>query len=190
MFTGSKLCYTISINMQYSDKLKNLILFVLSSEDYRDEGIKKLNKILYFIDFYFYRDHERLISGAQYAKADRGPIIDNYKELFGQLVADGVLHRKDVNGPILYCPKVKPDISIFSSEEIEHVHDVLKRYGRLASAELESISHDQQPWVLTERNGDIIDPDLALLVDIEGNGEAEVSSPVLKDELIKLADSV
>src|SRR3989339_2058294 len=91
MFTGSKLCYTISINMQYSDKLKNLILFVLSSEDYRDEGIKKLNKILYFIDFYFYRDHERLISGASYAKADMGPVVDGYKFVFQNLEKDGIL---------------------------------------------------------------------------------------------------
>lgn len=174
----------------YSEKLKNLVLFVLSSEDYKDEGIKKLNKILYFIDFYFYREHERLIADVQYAKAGMGPIIDQYKELFGQMVADGVLERKDWDGSIFYNPKMKPDINVFSSEEIEHVHHILKKYGRLTAAELQSISHDQQPWVLTENNGDIIDPDLALLIETEIGGEAEVTSPKLKDELVRLANGV
>jgi uncharacterized phage-associated protein len=174
----------------YNEKLKNLILFVLSSEDYKDEGIKKFNKILYFIDFYFYRDHEKLISDVKYAKAGRGPIIDNYKEIFSELVNDGVLSRKkDDLGPIFHSPKIKADIKVFSPEEIEHIHNVLKKYGRLSSAELESISHDQQPWVLTEKDGDIIDPDLALLIESEDDGnEAEVVSPKLKDELIKLAN--
>ena len=177
--------------MVYSEKFKNLVLFILSSEDYSDEGIKKLNKILYFIDFYFYREHEKFISGVDYAKAGRGPIINDYKLIFNQLCKDGVLEKKGGGWPIMYEPKMKADITKFSPEELDHVHKLLRRYGKLSSADLESISHDQQPWVLTENDGDIIDPELALLVsDDTGSDEVEVVNKELKDELIGLANAV
>jgi len=176
--------------MIYSEKLKNLVLYILSKDSYKEDGIKKLNKILYFIDFYFYRDNNRFISDVKYAKAGRGPIIDNYKEIFGQMVADGLLERDESYGPINHKAVVGFDISKFSSEEIDHINNILDKYGKLSSIELESISHEQQPWILTEKDGDIIDPDLALLID-DGLAEAtEITKEELKKELIELANQV
>ena len=173
----------------YSEKFKNLVLYILENNDYQDEGIKKLNKILYFIDFYFYREHERSISDARYAKAGMGPIVDNYKEIFQQLDNDGVLKQLSENGRIFHKPKGKADKTIFSSEEIDHIRNILDKYGKLSAAELESISHDQQPWVLTRQAGDIIDPDLALLID-DGNAEdIEVTNEQMKKELVDLANN-
>lgn len=175
----------------YGEKFKNLILYILANDDYRDSGIKKLNKILYFIDFYFYRDNESLISGMRYAKADMGPIIDNYKNIFSQMVEDGLLEQLKISGVIYHKPKEEPDISCFSAQEIDHIHNILEKYGRLSSAELEGISHCQQPWVLTEHMGEIIDPDLALLIGASEEGEEGiVENEELKDELTKLASSV
>lgn len=172
-------------------KFKNLVLYVLSNDHYEDRGIKKLNKILYFIDFYFYRDHERFISNdIKYAKAEMGPIVDKYKEIFKEMIKeDKILERTEQYGVMLHKPKTKVDISMFSSEEIEHIHNVLERYGKLSSAELEGISHEQQPWILTENYGEIIDPDLALLMDNESTRETEVKKESLKNELIKLANN-
>ncbi len=173
------------------EKFKNLVLYVLSNSHYEDKGIKKLNKILYFIDFYFYRDHECFISnGVKYAKAEMGPVVDKYKEIFQEMIKkDKILERTERCGVILHKPKIKADISTFSSEEIEHVHNVLERYGKLSSAELEGISHEQQPWILTNNYGEIIDPDLALLIDNESAEETEIKKRGLKKELIKLANN-
>ena len=73
---------------------------------------------------------------------------------------------------------------------MEHIHDVLERYGKLSSAELESISHDQQPWVLTEVSGSIIDPDLALLMDDKSGDKSELINETVKDNLISIANEV
>ncbi|MFA5197159.1 MAG: type II toxin-antitoxin system antitoxin SocA domain-containing protein [Patescibacteria group bacterium] len=174
---------------QYSNKLKNLILYVLSNENYREEGIKKLNKILYFIDFYFYREKEHFISGnTSYAKADMGPVIDNYRTIFGQLVTDKVLCKDNSCGPIVHKPIENFDPSAFSSEEIIHINNILDRFGKLSSSELELISHQQQPWVLTKDFGDIIDPDLALLIDDGEVEESEILNDDLKNEVIGLAN--
>lgn len=176
---------------KYSSKLKNLVLYVLSKKTYNDEGIKKLNKILYFIDFYFYKKHEKLISDVNYAKAERGPIIDNYKAIFTELVQEGVLSFDSSKGPILFSPQQSPNLSAFTADEIAHIDDILEKYGRLTSKELESISHSQQPWILTEKYGDIIDPDLALLID-DTTIDTEITevSTNLKEELEKIANSV
>jgi len=184
----------INMNKHYTEKLKNLVLYILSSDEYKDGGIKKLNKFLYFIDFYFYRDHEQFISGKeiQYAKAPMGPIIDNYKTIFDEMCSDEVLTQEENEGVVFHKPCQKPNLSLFTSDEIDHIHNLLHNYGRLSSVELESISHEQQPWVLTENYGDIIDPDLALLMSDKSDEseEVEVGNESLRNELVNLANSV
>jgi uncharacterized phage-associated protein len=174
----------------YSEKFKNLVLYVLSNNNYVDEGIKKLNKILYFIDFYYFREHEIFISDVKYAKAEMGPVIDNYRDIFSELTKDGILERDCTCGPFLHKPKILADISKFTSEEIDHIHKILEKYGKLSSSELESISHDQQPWILTAKEGDIIDPELSLLIDDGIGEEVEITDDILKKELVELANNV
>ncbi len=166
----------------YDEKLKNLILYVLSHPEYREGGIKKLNKLLYFIDFYFYRNHERQISNAIYAKASMGPVLDNYQTLFKELVHDGVVLYSENEGRIMYTPIEQCNLNTFTGEEIDHIGYVLARYGRLGPGELEDISHRQQPWLLTEKFGDPIDPDLALLI---GNLEFDEESITIENEEVK-----
>jgi uncharacterized phage-associated protein len=174
----------------YSDKFKNLVLYILGNSHYREEGIKKLNKLLYFIDFYFYREHERFISdNIQYAKAQMGPIVDHYREIFPAMVKDNVLEQINSASPIIYKAKQPVDLSVFTSEEIDHVCKVLEKYGRLSSSDLENISHEQQPWVLTENNGDIIDPDLALLIADNSDNEVDIENEELRKELTNLANA-
>lgn len=174
----------------YSEKFKNLVLYVLSNDDYIDGGIKKLNKILYFIDFYYYREYEKFISDVKYAKADMGPLVNEYKKVFSQMYKDGVLDIHDCEGTYYHKPKIKPDLNLFNSEEIDHIRNILEKYGKLSSSELENISHQQQPWVLTKKMGEIIDPDLALLIDDGSTDEIEVKDDKLIKELEDIANSL
>ena len=176
--------------MLYTEKFKNLVLYIISNSNYKEEGIKKLNKILYFVDFYYYRNHEKFVStGIKYAKAGMGPIVDGYKNIFEAMVKDGILQKENIDGKIIHKAKTGYDISQFSSEEIEHMHNILDKYGKLSSSDLESISHIQQPWILTENNGDLIDPDLALLIGDREDEGIEVKENI-KKELIHLANTV
>ncbi|HLD17701.1 MAG TPA: Panacea domain-containing protein [Patescibacteria group bacterium] len=177
------------MNNSYSEKFKNLVLYILSHDSYREGGIKKLNKILYFIDFYFFKEHERFISDVNYAKANMGPVVDGYQKLFSEMVTDGVL-KQQTDGVIVYRPTQACDLSFFEPEEIEHIRNILDEYGKLSASILETISHQQQPWLLTEKMGDIIDPDLALLIDNSESEEVNFENEKLKSELISLADSV
>lgn len=176
--------------MESETKLKSLILYVLTHQAYKEGGIKKLNKLLYFIDFYFYREHERLISGAKYAKAPMGPVLDHYESIFSELERTGDVKCQS-EGSMTICRALKSaDLSNFTPEEIDHIARVLDRYGRLPGSDLEWISHQQQPWLLTENFGDIIDPDLSLLIE-DDKSESETSivkDPELRKELEDLAN--
>ncbi|MBN1584878.1 SocA family protein [Candidatus Uhrbacteria bacterium] len=176
--------------MGQPDKLRNLILYILSHQDYQEGGVKKLNKLLYFIDFYFYRDHERLISDAKYAKAPMGPVIDSYQEVFAKLVADGDLRLIEDVSTKVYKPLRQAEVGMFTSEQVDHISKVLDRYGKLSGRDLEWISHQQQPWVLTENFGDIIDPDLALLIDdeVSDSDTSFIENENLRNELQNLAN--
>lgn len=171
-------------------KLRNLILYILSHQDYQEGGVKKLNKLLYFVDFYFYKDHEQLISDARYAKAPMGPVVDDYRNLFAQLVVDGDLALAEDGDPMIYKPLRQANLTMFTSEQVDHIARVLDRYGKLSGRDLEWISHQQQPWVLTENYGDIIDPDLALLIDdeISDTDMSVIKSESLRKELQDLAN--
>lgn len=176
--------------MEVANKLRNLILYVLTHQDYQEGGIKKLNKLLYFIDFYYYRDHERLISGAEYAKAPMGPVLDEYEKIFAALETAGDLKCQNDDGKTVCTALKSAELSGFTPEEVDHISKVLDRYGKLPGSDLEWISHQQQPWELTENFGDIIDPDLALLIE-DDTGDSETSivkDPKLKEELQELAN--
>ena len=66
---------------------------------------------------------------------------------------------------------------------------MLNHYGKLSSSDLELISHQQQPWLLTENVGEKIDPDLALLIASDDSEETHIENENLKNELIRLANS-
>lgn len=184
------MCYD-DTSMVVNDKLKNLILYVLSHQDYQEGGIKKLNKLLYFIDFYFYRDNERLISGAQYAKAAMGPVLNDYKFIFESLEVSGDVKCENADAKTICKPLKVADLRVFTADEVDHVSKVLDRYGKLPGSDLEWISHQQQPWILTEKFGALIDPDLALLIeDVTDDSEMSVvKDEKLKEELESLANS-
>lgn len=186
----NKNCVIIKKRHMNNNKFTNLVLYILAHEDYKEGGIKKLNKLLYFIDFYFYRDNERLISGMDYAKAEMGPVVDQYKQIFIELEEAGFIKTVDSKGSVIYKPLKDADLKEFTPEEIDHIGRVLNRYGRLSSNDLELISHQQQPWLLTEKLGEKIDPDLALLIsDDSEETEICVENKELKEELVRLANS-
>jgi len=131
-----------------------------------------------------------MISGMNYAKADMGPIVDNYKEIFSLLASEGFVKRSIECGTVLHSAMCKADLADFTGEEIEHIDGMLDRYGRLLSSDLENISHSQQPWILTDNNGEIIDPDLALLIDDGAATESEIINDQLRKEISVMADVV
>ena len=81
----------------------------------------KLNKLLFYADFAFYKLYGRSISGAMYCAIDMGPVPDNFSTIFEKLVKEETLnvdYKTFSNGGVgeRYTPRKSFNESLFSQK--------------------------------------------------------------------------
>jgi hypothetical protein len=133
---------------QDSKKLKALILYVCSKgQGDKRFGAIKLNKILFFSDFYSYQVRGEPITGAKYVKQRLGPVPKSLMPIQQELVDEGRLEIRDVTKPWgsqrEYQVKEPPDLSLFDSFEISTVDSIAEYIiSDFTSSEASDLSHD------------------------------------------------
>ena len=147
--------------------IEDLLLFILSNSS-PNMGIKKLNKLAFFLEFTYIFENDRKLTNAEYAALPMGPVINDYKVLIKNLVKSGKVakNKKADNGLEDYLPLVKA--RELSSELTGFLLTVLNRYKDLSPKQLEDLSHGLDSYNITVHEnggemGEIIDKDLALL---------------------------
>jgi len=146
-----------------------------------------LNKLAFFVEFYFKYKTGKDLSNARYAAIDYGPVIDDYKETLTEMESAGLVRLDEYKISLCATP-AKQDIP----EEIQSLIDpVIEKYIQLNNKELISLSHDTDSYKITTDNekvmGNIIDKDLALL---ETFFESNESHEYSEDELEELLPEV
>lgn len=141
-------------------KLKELIVYLceIGANDER-LGALKLNKLLYFADKEAYLRLGQTITGARYQHLEEGPAPRALRPVRRELLEEGrlepdprpvgthVLHRFTVRG--------HADLSLFSPEEREIVHQIVRRYWFLSGTDLSILSHNEWGYLLTDMGDDI-----------------------------------
>jgi uncharacterized phage-associated protein len=141
-------------------KFRELILHV-ARESEQDEhfGATKLNKILFYSDFWAYRKLGQSITGQQYQKLDKGPAPRRLLPIVRKMEARGdcVLAEREYFGRLqkILLALREPDLSLFSGAEIAIVHQVLERLRGLSATEVSELSHQFIGWQLAEEGEDI-----------------------------------
>lgn len=109
------------------ERLKALIHYVCDkTEDPSTLGRVKLNKVPWYADTIAFMLHGQSITGERYIKRQYGPVPAKFQAVIRQLEAD----KKIVQGKATifnltkheFTSLVKPDISMFSSEEMEIIN--------------------------------------------------------------------
>jgi hypothetical protein len=142
-------------------RLKELILYVAArcdSEKYF--GAVKLNKILYFSDFEAYAKLGEPITGVEYRKYELGPApacmerikkeLNEKREAYeyrNPLGADSVEKR--------LLPMRKPNLDLFSKEQLEIVNGVIDRLRGWSGIRLSRLSHRLPGWKYAEYGKEI-----------------------------------
>ncbi len=135
-----------------SDKLASVVLYLLRGCHTRP-GLTSLLKMLYFADYWHYQRHLSPITGARYVAEERGPVIDEYWEVFKSLEADGLLEMRDI--PMAghpghpkqeFFPVADPDEDLFSETELEALNDVVRECGGMTGRALSGRTHREGPW--------------------------------------------
>lgn len=113
-------------------------------------GSIKLNKALFFSDFFYYADHGTSITGAEYVKHPLGPaprgIVGIQQELIEK--GDAALATTVRNGrqqKMLFALR-EPDLSQFSGKEIARVEGIIDALTDRTGMELSDISHAMLGW--------------------------------------------
>lgn len=143
------------------EKFEELLLYVAEkSADDPNFGATKLNKLLFFSDFFAYAQLGRPITGARYQKLARGPAPREIMQVQQYLVqrGDAVIQTRERFGLVQkrLIPLRRPRLSIFTPEEIALVDEVVDELWDQSAARTSAISHDQMVgWQIVGMGEDI-----------------------------------
>jgi hypothetical protein len=142
-------------------KLEELIVYISDQCKNHDlYGSIKLNKILFFSDFFAVQSRGKSITGTDYQKLPHGPAPRRMKPILKKLeaeesifvwskpvMADGAMRQQ--KRPIA---RRNPDLSGFSGDEIALVDAVITELRHMTANEVSKMSHDHFGWRLAQLN--------------------------------------
>ncbi len=138
-------------------KLRELMLYIATkTEKSARFGSIKLNKALFYSDFLWYAKTGASITGISYQKMDFGPAPCGLLPVQETLEREGavLVERRNVFPNRIekrLIAKRKADLSIFKSEEIAFVDEVVDWLGPDSSAkDVSEATHNQLGWLLAE----------------------------------------
>lgn len=137
-------------------KFRELVLYVcMKSESDPHFGATKLNKLLFFSDFLFFKSHRKAITGAHYHKRAFGPAPRELLPVKQALESKG--HAKERSQHIFpgltqrrLMALREPDLSVFSAFEISVVDQVIELLREDTARDVSDLSHEFPGWKLAE----------------------------------------
>jgi hypothetical protein len=140
---------------QREDKMRELVLYVsLRCQQDRWFGKVKLNKLLFFADFFAYGKLGTPITGFEYQALDQGPAPRRMVPLLTELEQENALVFQVV--PVFNYEQRRPialrnpNLSQFSGEEIALVDEVVAQYWDLTATQISNLSHELDGWKLVD----------------------------------------
>jgi hypothetical protein len=150
-------------------RLRQAILYVAEKcQSARYFGAIKLNKILWKADFDSFRARGVPVTGREYRRQKLGPALREMKPLQNEMLRQGAIRieRRDYTDGIVEQRTIaldRPDMSIFSGEDIEFIGNSIRHYWEMTGTESSDQSHGIA-WQ-TRFNGDPMPYESALLSD-------------------------
>lgn len=131
------------------DKLTEMVVYFAEKlEPYK----VKLNKLLFYADFFHYKNFSYSISGSRYIAHSYGPVPDNYETIFEYIAKNGNISVTTTEFPGGYTGEkysaLKPfDPDVFTSEEMATLEKVFDRFKDMSAKTIASISHEETGWI-------------------------------------------
>ncbi|MFH1368612.1 MAG: type II TA system antitoxin MqsA family protein [Elusimicrobiota bacterium] len=153
------------------EKIYNLIIYIIS---YYDGIFKtKLNKILWYVDFLYFKYNSLSISGNSYTHSQYGPTFDGYELIIGSMYNDQIIDKEEVirhENCLVELWKANNicDKRFFNASEIEVINYVLEVFKDYTSEKISEYSHKEKPYLDT-KDGEKISYNLAKDISISLN---------------------
>jgi len=132
---------------QSYEKLKNTILFFIKGceEVYNT----KMNKLLFYVDFFAFKEHAQAITGLGYKAIQYGPVPVRWDRVYSLI--DGVEQEivefpSGIFGTRLNT-SLMPDYSVFSENEVLILKKVLEKFKDVSAVAISDLSHKEDAWI-------------------------------------------
>lgn len=166
--------------MTQETKYRELIKYIcakLNGDMYL--GKTKLNKIIFFCDYFSYRELGNTISGDTYVKQNHGPVPTHIKKTLSSLIENNEITESvgNIHGYTIYkFVSLSPsNLDVFSPREVSIIDSVISQ-SRKKNAKLSSdISHECIGWKLAEL-GENINLNTALIDQVDDDNDIEFDS--------------
>lgn len=141
-------------------KYKNIILYLAENLGGEIKGKKKLAKLLYFVDFDYFEQFQKSLTGDVYKALPMGPFPITVEKVLAEMVKDKMItikfekERADYNPTEIYKARKKME-GVFSKEEHRILDRVILKYGHLSGKQLEDLTHAEAPYIGTAPNQEI-----------------------------------
>src|ERR1700732_1054589 len=164
------------ITAQKDKRLGELILYITSRcERAHYFGKAKLNKVLFYADFLYYKKTGDSITGHEYMRLDQGPAPRRRVLVVEALRGKRFAFRKEhLFGRVQERPLAigEPDLTLFSGDQIAMVNEVIEAFWDQTGKAVSDLSHNLPFWQLAA-NGETI-PYPTIFLSDRPLGEAEI----------------
>lgn len=140
------------------EKFINIILFFASKEKpYKT----KLNKLLFYVDFEFYKNYIQSITGCRYVAIKYGPVPNDYDAIYSWLFMKKYIDIKEHLEECGVTEKIanirEPDMDLFNEKEIQIIEKIYHKFKNYKPSEISKYSHKEIGWIENKDSNGIID---------------------------------
>lgn len=130
--------------MNTINDIADYIISKIKLEDERASLINlKLQKLLYYVQAWSYGINNKPMFAGNFEAWVHGPVC---REIYDRFNSTKYLYSE-----ISLEDRINPEVKL-SSEDAEFVDFILENYSKYSGAELESLSHSEEPWIETRGN--------------------------------------
>lgn len=124
----------------------------------------KLNKLLFYSDFYMYKKSAFSISGIRYKAITMGPVPNNFNSIYEYLANKNTFninYKEFTNGVTgeQFIPNSNRTFNkeLFSEEELETLNRISDKFKNTSTQEIINKSHEENGWKQNKDNMQFID---------------------------------
>jgi len=132
------------------EKLLNCMLYFCKGGTLKT----KINKLLFYADFKFFKENSNSITGLRYTKFQYGPVPENYHYFFAFLINDEqALNVEEIQYPNctgeIYHTVKDPDLTLFSESELRTMKQIKEHFACFNATQISDVSHKEQGYIET-----------------------------------------
>lgn len=146
---------------QALERLHQMLVFFINKCN--DVFNTKMNKLLFYSDFYNYQQHAQSISGLAYRAIQYGPVPvhwDRVYSLFDDISQEIVAFGDGITGTKLVTTS-ETDLSAFTEKEQQTMEKVAAVFRDMSSCDISRVSHKEDAWLQHVGRTDLISFDSA-----------------------------